>query len=131
MDVVSFLSDLINNDLDIAIQKRTDNFFDLTFNKEGGDIEFVIELELPNEIKELYHRDLEETLDPFNHPYNKNKKYYDCIRYEFCFGFNVEIQENIIKSEKVVLFNRLNEYDFLIVLVKKELKLEIYPEFEC
>ena len=52
LDIISFLSDLLNNGIDFAIRERTGNYLDLTHSSRGGDIEFAIEAELPDGIRE-------------------------------------------------------------------------------
>ena len=43
LDIVSFLSDVLNESIDFAIRKRTSNYNDMTFSSKVGDIEIAIE----------------------------------------------------------------------------------------
>ncbi len=89
LDVVSFIADLVGNGLDYAIEERTKNYMDLTFGGEGGDIEIIVEMEIP----EAQRRRLlpEDSLDR--------------IRYEVWFGLKQETQEHTIYEERVLLIN--------------------------
>jgi len=89
LDVISFLSDLLNDGIDYAIHQRTSNFNDLTFSSKGGDIEIAIEAELP--------------LDIINKLGNKSL---DIIRYEIRFGLDTETKEHAIKEERIILINQ-------------------------
>jgi predicted ATPase len=72
-DVVSFIADIINaKDIDEAIDKRLGgygNFEDLTHKGEGGDIQFALELRIPEEIRAK----LEEKMTRISS--NRNVKY--------------------------------------------------------
>ncbi len=50
LDVLSFLHDFISKDLDYAVEKRTDNFFDLVWGRgnQGNSFEITIELDIPS-----------------------------------------------------------------------------------
>ncbi|HNL06357.1 MAG TPA: ATP-binding protein [Chitinophagales bacterium] len=90
-DVISFLGDIIKSrTIDEAINKRiTKNgtFDELTFSKQGGDIEFAVELEIPQSIrKNLWNSNI------------------DTIRYEICLGLVDENYGIGIKDERVVVF---------------------------
>lgn len=49
LDVVSFLGDLVSGGLEKAVHKRTSNFKDLLFKREGEHFELALELEIPEE----------------------------------------------------------------------------------
>ncbi len=89
LDVISFLSDLLNDGIDYAIHQRTSNFNDLTFSSKGGDIEIAIEAKLPPGI--------------INKLGNKSL---DIIRYEIRFGLDTETKEHAIKEERIILINQ-------------------------
>ncbi len=88
-DVVGFIADIINaKDIDEAIDKRLGgygNFEDLTHKGEGGDIQFAIELKLPEEIRAQL----------------ETPKFYN-IRYEIILGKSDK--QNILKSEIIKLY---------------------------
>lgn len=89
LDVISFLSDVLNDGIDSAIRKRTSNFSDLTFSSRGGDIEIAIESELPQSIiQKLGNKSL------------------NIIRYEIRLGLDTITKEHAIKAERVILINQ-------------------------
>jgi predicted ATPase len=87
LDVVSFIADLVGHGVDYAITQRTRNFEDLTFAGKGGDIEFAIEMEIPEAQRKLL------------------KGKFDRIRYEVRLGLMESTMEHAIHEEKVVLLN--------------------------
>jgi len=50
LDVIAFLGDLITVDIEEAISKRTSNFQDLLWNRQGDHFELAIELEIPEKL---------------------------------------------------------------------------------
>lgn len=107
MDVVSFLSDVVNAGVDEAITKRSSNFIDLTFSAQGGDIEMAIEIGLPHAVSE--------TLD----------QRFDHVRYEMCIGLSQETQEHVIKEERVILLNTALCYP-----PKEPAQRSLFPELQ-
>jgi len=107
LDIIQFLSDIVNSGVDKAIQSRVAYFDELTFAGKGGDIEFAIEVDLPDRIVKLF-----------------NGKNYTSIRYEIRIGKLEETNENAIKDERVWL---------LALNAKKEIKERSqkmeFPEF--
>lgn len=89
MDIVSFLSDILKLGIDEAIRNRSANFNDLTFSMKGGDIEFAINVELPDNIKKQYQHGK-----------------YEQVRYEIRIGLTEVTKEHAIKEEKAVLLSR-------------------------
>lgn len=91
-DVLGFLKDIVTEkNVKDALAKRitkNGNFEDITFCKKGGDIEFAIELELPESIRKTMWKDG-----------------IDTIRYEIKLGRIGDTQEIGIKEEKVILFD--------------------------
>ncbi len=87
MDVISFMSDIVNEGIDQAIVKRSSNYLDLTFSSEGGDIEFAIEAEIPKAIQKVIG------------------ERFDVVRYEIRIGLNEKTDEHNIKEERVLLLN--------------------------
>ena len=47
LDVVGFLSDLLNEGVETAVRMRTSNFYDLTFAGKGGEIQLAVEARIP------------------------------------------------------------------------------------
>jgi predicted ATPase len=90
LDVIQFMSDIVNIGIDKAIQDRAAYFDELTFAGKGGDIEFAIEVGLPETISKKF-----------------NDKNFDTIRYEIRFGKQEESNENSIKDERVTLLSKL------------------------
>ncbi len=89
MDVMNFMSDIVNKGIDEAIMTRASNYSDLTFSSQGGDIELALEIQLPENIKNLL------------------EKQFDVIRYEMRIGLSEETEEHNIKDERVLLLNTL------------------------
>jgi len=86
LDVVAFLGDLVNGDLDFAVRNRSQNFQDLVWNRAGERFELAVELEIPQERRKQIA-----------------KASYSIVRYEVAVGTDVETSENSIIAEKVVL----------------------------
>ncbi|MDX2135276.1 MAG: AAA family ATPase [Saprospiraceae bacterium] len=86
LDAIKFISDLVKNGVDYAITERTENYLDLTFGRQGGDIELAVELEMPEAISSRY----------------AEKKHHR-IRYEVRIGLAPETQEHTIREERVLL----------------------------
>ena len=89
LDVISILSDILNEGIDFAIRERTGNFNDLTFSSRGGDIEIAIEAVLPHRIIQ-----------------NLGNKSLNVIRYEIRIGLDTKTKEHAIKEERVILINK-------------------------
>ena len=110
LDVISFISDIVNNGIDYAIHKRTNNFIDLTFSSLGGDIELALEAKLPkNVIDKLGNRNL------------------DTIRYEIRIGLVIETNEHAVKEERVLLIDSF-AHNFDYNIIQKSLFPEIVSE---
>lgn len=90
-DIVSFLSDLVTDDLDSAIQKRTSNFRDLLWMHTSNDFEIAVEVKIPESIVEKYKN------DKLTH-----------IRYAVSIGINPENKENSILNERLWLIPKDN-----------------------
>lgn len=86
LDVIGFLSDLVNNGLDKAIEFRTSTPKDLIWKQEANCFELAIEAEISNELKEkIAHTQ------------------FDRIRYEIQVGMDVEEQGVGLNMERVIL----------------------------
>ncbi len=88
LDVISFLGDIVSTDIDTAIRKRSPNYYDLTFNGQGGDIELAVEAAIPAEIRaQLWNPSA------------------DTIRYEVRIAFDAKRQEHKLAKERICLFD--------------------------
>ncbi len=72
MDLIKFVADIVDNGIEKAVFERVNNYDELTFGKKGGDIEFAVELELPQDIVEIIKEEISKT--------------YTVIRYEIKVG---------------------------------------------
>ncbi len=100
LDVISFISDIVNDGIDKAVYKRSSNFNDLTFGGGGGDIELAVEAEIPEKIR--------------NKLWDKE---FDTIRYEINLNLNKENNEHEINEERVLLLKfskKINEKNIRI-----------------
>ncbi len=88
MDVLNFMSDIVESGIDQAITNRSANFNDLTFSGKGGDIELGIEIALPESIKGKY-------------AYTS----FDTIRYEIRVGYDKKNNVYGIQEERVVIID--------------------------
>jgi predicted ATPase len=86
LDVVAFLGQLVSEGLEAAINERTQNYQDLIWQRSGDCFELALELEIPQERRELLQRTA-----------------YDTVRYEVRIGADRETGEVSILSEKVLL----------------------------
>jgi hypothetical protein len=86
LDVVRFVSNVVNFGIDRAVQERVAHLDELTFGGEGGDIELAVEVALPARIAQKF-----------------NGRNYQTIRYEVRFGKTPETLENAIHEERVLL----------------------------
>lgn len=92
LDVVHFVGDMLRYDLDTAIEKRTRNWYDLTFGGNGGHIELAIEVSLPEHLKKQYA--------------NGNLGgIYDLIRYEVEIGMQKKENRPAIFREHLILLD--------------------------
>lgn len=107
LDIIQFLSDIINFGIDKAIQDRVAYFDELTFGTKGGDIEFAIEVDIPEGINDLF-----------------TERKFTTIRYEIRIGKQEETNENAIKEERCVLLTSSAKY----VDESPSLKL-FFPEY--
>jgi predicted ATPase len=94
LDIIKFLSDIVNVGIDKALLDRVSYFDEITFAGNGGDIEFAIEAILPKEISEKF-----------------KDKNFSIIRYELKIGKNEGTLENAIKEERVWLLTSTAKYE--------------------
>ena len=86
LDVVAFLGDLVSDGLERAVGARTQNFADLVWRRQEGRFELAIELEIPEDRRELLE----------NHSYA-------IVRYEVAVGLQEGSGELSLLAEKVLL----------------------------
>jgi predicted ATPase len=103
LDVIQFLSDIVNFGIDKAIQARAAYFDELTFAGKGGDIEFAVEVILPKNVIQLF-----------------NGRNYQIIRYEIRIG--QYDGENAIKDERVWLLAPNAKY-----AVREPIQRSLFP----
>ena len=85
LDVVAFLGRLVSDGPEAAVEERTSNFHDLTWNRSQDQFELAIEAKIPDE-----------QLARINSAY-------DCLRYEVSCGVDPKTQEFGILAENLHL----------------------------
>ncbi len=89
MDVISFLSQLVSNGLDHAINERTKSFQDLAPGGRLNDrFELAVEARIPSNLQSLF---------------NKANNPYDTVRYEVAIGIDKKTEQVGILEERVLL----------------------------
>ncbi len=88
LDIISFLSELVSNGIEEAINNRTSTFEDLLWKGKGDKFEIAIEAKIPSNIA------LKLSLQ--NRPF-------DLIRYELVIGLDKEENRPAIREERVLL----------------------------
>ena len=107
MDLIKFVADIVDNGIEKAVFERVSNYDELTFGKQGGDIEFAIELKIPEEI------------------ITKFEKSHSIIRYEIKIGKFLETNEIGIKDEVAWLLPNTQSSQSNSIVFNKEL----FPEY--
>jgi predicted ATPase len=87
LDVVAFLGRLVSNGPDAAVEARTTNFQDLTWNRSQDHFELAVEAKIPEPLRGRVGDD-----EPF-----------DYVRYEMSCGLDKDTQELGILAENVRL----------------------------
>lgn len=105
LDVITFMSDIVNKGVDEAIIARSPNYLDLTWSGLGGDIEMAIECRIPDSVNKL----MEES---------KEMKF---IRYELKVGLS-EMDVHSIKGERIIIFKRNED--------QNRLTRNLFPDFD-
>ncbi len=88
LDVISFLSHLVSNGLDFALNERTRIFQDLIWRGSSDHFELVIEAKIPENLQILE---------------NKQRNNFDTIRYEVAIGTDSKSKQVGIFEERVLL----------------------------
>jgi len=86
LDVVAFLSRLVQDGLEEAVNQRTRNFSDLVWQRQGSGFELAVEAKIPDGLRDKLH-----------HPE------YDTIRYEIAIELNAATGEVSIADERGLL----------------------------
>lgn len=86
LDVVEFMSDVLNKGVDEAIRSRTESYWDLTFARKHGPIELAIECAIPEEVKKRLN----------------GQGVFDTVRYELLLNYEEGVGHEI-RGERVLL----------------------------
>jgi predicted ATPase len=86
LDVIGFLSDLVSDGVDDAVQARTSNFSDLTWRRSGTRIELAVEALIPDERRRAL-----------------GDATFDTVRYEIAVGVHAASEELALLSERALL----------------------------
>jgi predicted ATPase len=87
LDTISFLGNLVSDDIEGALKDRSENFDDLLWKRSGTFFELAVEAVLPGNVIALYN----------------SKQRYDAIRYEIRIGYNSDDDKIEILAEKVTI----------------------------
>ena len=104
LDVITFMSDIVNKGVDDSIIARSPNYLDLTWSGIGGDIEMAIECKIPESV----NKQLGE---------NTEMKF---VRYELKIGLS-ETNEHSIKGERLIIFKNSED--------KSQQPRSLFPDF--
>jgi predicted ATPase len=107
LDVISFIADIINKGIDIAIKNRSSNYVDLTYADNKENIELAVEVTVPKTISDKFP-----------------DEEFDIIRYEVQIGLDEVTEEHIILEERVLL---LKNQEKLTISNKNEQRT-LFPE---
>ncbi len=88
LDVVAFLGDLVSGGLDEAIGKRTQNYNDLIWGRQGTGFELAIEARIPGELRKSL------------------KDGYDTVRFEIELRVQESSGEFILQNENLLLMHQ-------------------------
>lgn len=86
LDVIALLGDLVSEGLSVAIERRTKNFEDLLWMREGSRLELAVEARIPEDRRSVLL-----------------KPEYDTIRYELALGIEPRSQEVHILAETGII----------------------------
>lgn len=86
LDVIALLGDLVSEGLSVAIDRRTKNFEDLLWMREGSRFELAVEARIPEDRRKLLL-----------------KNSFDTIRYEVALGIDPRSQEVHILAETGII----------------------------
>lgn len=106
LDVVDFLGKLVSSGPEAAVEHRTSNFQDLTWNRSQERFELAIEARVPAEKRALLSGEAQ----------------YDCIRYEVACGIEEKTQEVGILAENVHLRSTKDDIPQRLMLFPRSLE---------
>ncbi|HEV2851827.1 MAG TPA: ATP-binding protein [Thermoanaerobaculia bacterium] len=86
LDVIAFLGRLVSDGPDAAIEERTQNFYDLVWQRDGTQFELAIEARIPDELLG-----------------SLRDKRIDTVRYEVALSIDPATQERGLRFERVLL----------------------------
>lgn len=89
LDVIGFMRDLVTDDIDAALEKRTQNPAEMLFGRTGEQFELALEAKIPQTLQEQ----------------NKSATtcHFDTIRYEVAIGFDETMRQFEFKAEQCLL----------------------------
>ena len=99
LDVVAFLGDLVSGGLDEAVGKRSQNYNDLIWGRQGDGFELAVEAAIPIELKAKSPNSL---------------KTFDTIRYEVAFAAHKDSGEFLFTKENLFLLDTLSSSQNLV-----------------
>ncbi len=105
LDVITFISDIVNKGVDEAIIIRSPNYYDLTWSGNEGDIEMAIECKIPESVNKLMEESTEMKF----------------VRYELKIGLS-ETNEHAIKGERLILFKTFDS--------QRLVARSLFPDFD-
>lgn len=89
LDVIGFMRDLVTDDIDAALSKRTQNPEELLFRRSGERFELAVEAKIPQRL-----------IDGLN---SAKGSEFDTIRYELAIGFDETHRQFEFKAEQCLL----------------------------
>ncbi len=101
LDVIAFLGRLVSDGVEAAVGDRTQNFYDLLWQRKGQRFELAIEAKIPDAFPDHLAR-----ID------------FDTVRYEITLGIDPGTQELGILTEKVFLVSRTGSQLYRPVVLK-------------
>lgn len=97
LDVIAFLGRLVSDGVEVAVGERTQNFYDLLWQRKGERFELAVEARIPEPLRSDY----------------------EAVRYEVALGIAADGQELGLKHERVLLLEK-GPYKTTVVLKGKE-----------
>ena len=86
LDLIAFLGRLVSEGVDAAVGERTQNFYDLLWQRKGQRFELAVEARIPELLRARLTR-----------------KEFDRVRYEIVLGIDLDSQELGLQAESVLL----------------------------
>ncbi len=89
LDVIGFMRDIVTEDIDAALEKRTQNPVELLFGRKGERFELAVEAMIPHALHERKN--------------GATTNHFDTIRYEVAIGFDETQRQFEFKAERCLL----------------------------